>query len=277
MTLEDVRVQIDAVDRQLVRLLNQRAELVNEVGKIKHAAGLEIYAPEREERLLRKLVDLNSEQQGRLTERSIRAIYREIMSAALALEHPLRIAYLGPAGSRTHQVAIAKFGHGLTYAAEGNPVSLFSCISQQAADYGVLPLEHGAGDYTLDHFAESELQICAQMLIAAEGQQPVRYIIVGRRSASPTGEDCTMLMVDAPDRVGALRQVLASFEKCGVNVRHIENRQSTVQGQARFFLEVSGHQLDQSLTAAVIDLGTHGAQTKLLGSYPASSWVEAVG
>jgi chorismate mutase / prephenate dehydratase len=86
-----------------------------------------------------------------------------------------------------------------------------------------------------------------------------------------------MLMVDAPDRVGALRQVLASFEKCGVNVRHIENRQSTVQGQARFFLEVSGHQLDQSLTAAVIDLGTHGAQTKLLGSYPASSWVEAVG
>ena len=115
MTLEEVRHKIDAIDKELLRLLNERAECVNIVGEIKHRAGLEIYAPEREEKLLRKLVELNTAQQGRLPERSIRAIYREIMSAALALEHPLSIAYLGPTGSRTHQVALSKFGHGVVW------------------------------------------------------------------------------------------------------------------------------------------------------------------
>jgi chorismate mutase-like protein len=279
MTLEEVRVHIDAIDKQLVKLLNERAELVNVVGQIKAANGLEIYAPEREERLLRKLADLNAEQKGKLTERSIRAIYREIMSAALALEHPLRIAYLGPNGSRTHQVATAKFGHGLTYVAEPSAPTLFARLQNQEADYGVLPLEHvheGVVHHTLDSFADNELQICAQMLIANEGQQPVRYLIIGRRAASPTGDDRSMLLVDAPDRVGELLHVLAPFEKAGINVCGIENR-PTGKSQARFIIEVVGHQLDQSITAAMIELGSMGAQPKILGSYPASTWVEALG
>jgi chorismate mutase-like protein len=280
MTLEEVRVQIDEIDRELVRLLNQRAELVNVVGQIKHAAGLEIYAPEREEKLLRKLVAVNEEQKGKLTERSIRAIYREIMSAALALEHPLRIMYLGPAGSRAHQVAIAKFGHGLSYAAEPKITELLSRLAQQEADYAVLPMEHSADggiQHSLDYFSGLDLQICAQMrIVADESELPVRYLILGRRGASPTGEDCTMLRVDAPDRVGALRHVLESFEKAGVNVRQIENRPADGK-HARFFLEVDGHQLDQAITAALIELGSQGASTQVLGSYPASNWVEALG
>ena len=106
MTLDDLRDQIDAVDDELLRLLNERADLVHGVGEIKHAQGLEIYAPEREEKLLQSLV---AKSQGRLTEKSIRAIYREIMSAALALEQNLSIAYLGPVFTGTLQAALSKF------------------------------------------------------------------------------------------------------------------------------------------------------------------------
>mgnify|MGYP003332739846 CR=1 FL=1 len=99
MTLEEARAKIDRVDQELLKLLNERADLVHQVGDIKRKEGLEIFAPDREERLMRKLLDLNKQGKGRLPEKSIRAIYREIISAALALEQDLRIAYLG---SRTY-------------------------------------------------------------------------------------------------------------------------------------------------------------------------------
>ena len=91
MSLDDIRKQIDLIDQDLLGLLSQRADLVHEVGMIKKRDGLQIYAPEREQALLDRLISLN---QGRLPEKSIRAIYREIMSAALALEDNLKIAYL---------------------------------------------------------------------------------------------------------------------------------------------------------------------------------------
>ena len=107
MNLDDIRQQIDSIDQGILDLLSRRADLVHEVGVVKKRDGLQIYAPEREEALLRRLISMN---QGRLPEKSIRAIYREIMSAALALEDDLKIAYLGPEGTWTHQAAIKKFG-----------------------------------------------------------------------------------------------------------------------------------------------------------------------
>ena len=82
--------------QQILKLLNERADLVHEVGLVKRAEGTEIYAPEREEAVLRALTEKNTELKGRLPEKSIRAIYREIMSASLALEKDLTIAYFGP-------------------------------------------------------------------------------------------------------------------------------------------------------------------------------------
>ena len=117
MNLDDIRSQIDTIDHDLLDLLSRRADLVHEVGVVKKRDGLQIYAPEREEALLRRLIEMN---QGRLPENSIRAIYREIMSAALALEDDLTIAYLGPEGTWTHQAAIKKFGHSVNYSAQPN-------------------------------------------------------------------------------------------------------------------------------------------------------------
>ena len=96
MSLDSIREQIDALDTELLKLLNERADLVHQVGEIKKKDGIEIYAPEREESLLKRLAEKS---EGRLTEDSIRAIYREIMSAALSLEEDLKIAYLGPLAS----------------------------------------------------------------------------------------------------------------------------------------------------------------------------------
>jgi chorismate mutase/prephenate dehydratase len=165
VSLDDIRIKIDEVDRQLLDLLSQRAELVHKVGRVKKAGGLQIYAPEREDALLRKLVAMN---EGRLPEKSIRAIYREIMSAALALEDDLKIAYLGPEGTWTHQAAIKKFGHSVTYSARPSFAEVFDLVARRRADYGVVPIENsteGAVSHTLDLFVDSPLRICAQVLL----------------------------------------------------------------------------------------------------------------
>ncbi|MEI7955965.1 MAG: prephenate dehydratase, partial [Verrucomicrobiota bacterium] len=165
---DDIRNQIDRIDIDLLTLLSRRAELVHQVGLIKKRDGLQIYAPEREEALLRKLVDMN---QGRMPERSIRAIYREIMSTALALEDDLKIAYLGPEGTWTHQAAIKKFGHSVAYAAQPNFADVFDQVARRRADYGVVPIENsteGAVSHTLDLFVDSPLHICAQILLRIE-------------------------------------------------------------------------------------------------------------
>jgi len=165
MPLDDIRKTIDAIDSQLLDLLSQRADAVHEVGEIKKKEGLQIYAPEREDALLKSLTAKN---QGRLPEKSIRAIYREIMSAALALEDDLKIAYLGPEGTWTHQAAISKFGHSVAYTAQANFAEVFDQVARGHADYGVVPIENstdGAIASTLDLFVESHLRICAQILL----------------------------------------------------------------------------------------------------------------
>jgi chorismate mutase / prephenate dehydratase len=168
VNLDHIRQSIDSIDQQLLDLLSQRADLVHEVGLVKKRDGLQIYAPEREEALLRRLMAINT---GRLPEKSIRAIYREIMSAALALEDDLKIAYLGPEGTWTHQAAIKKFGHSVAYSAQPNFAEVFDQVARRAADYGVVPIENsteGAVSHTLDLFVDSPLHICAQILLRIE-------------------------------------------------------------------------------------------------------------
>jgi len=168
MNLSDIRQKIDALDEQLLALLNQRADLVHEVGLVKKRDNSAIYVPEREEALLRALATKNK---GRLPEKSIRAIYREIMSASFALEKGLCIAYLGPEATWTHQAARGKFGASVDYAAQPNIADVFSAVERNKSDYGVVPIENsteGAVNYTLDVFADSDLKICAEILLKIE-------------------------------------------------------------------------------------------------------------
>jgi chorismate mutase / prephenate dehydratase len=168
LSLEQIRNRIDEVDTKLLELLNQRADLVHEVGVVKKQAGLAIYAPEREEALLQGLEKKNK---GRLPGNAVRAIYREIMSAALALEKGLTISYLGPEATWTHQAARAKFGASVDYISQANIGDVFDQVTRRRADYGVVPIENsveGAVNHTLDVFTDSELKICAQILLRIE-------------------------------------------------------------------------------------------------------------
>lgn len=167
--LQTLRRQIDEIDRRLVRLLNERTQRALAIGKLKQASGEEIYAPDREEAVLRRVTQLN---RGPLTEESLRAIYREIMSSARALEKPLMIAYLGPPGTYSHLASARKFGAGVRYQPLPGIADVFQEVAKGRADYGVVPIENsteGAVTHTYDMFVDSDLKICAQIVL------PIRH------------------------------------------------------------------------------------------------------
>ncbi|MEY2880729.1 MAG: hypothetical protein RLZZ15_3109, partial [Verrucomicrobiota bacterium] len=165
MSLEPIRQKIDLLDRQLVSLVNERLKLAAEIGKIKRSQGGQIYVAEREDAVLRKVTGQN---EGPIKHEALRAIYREIMSAAIALEQPLLIAYLGPEASNTHSAALKKFGASVSYHAMAGIADIFTAIEKGEADYAVIPIENsteGSVRETLDSFVESDLKIVAQIYL----------------------------------------------------------------------------------------------------------------
>ena len=112
LSLDELRKQIDDVDQRIVHLLNERARIVVEVGHLKQQSNAPIYAPDREKAVLEKVRQLNH---GPLPDRALVAIYRELMSGSFALERPLRIGFLGPEGSFSHQASRKKFGASIDY------------------------------------------------------------------------------------------------------------------------------------------------------------------
>src|SRR5678815_4003013 len=150
MNIPEHRKSIDKLDAQIVRLLNERTKHVLQIGEIKLKAGEEIYAPHREQAVFKRITKLND---GPITNESLRAIYREIMSSALSLEKTLTVAYLGPEATFTHQAAIRRFGSSLRYASQKTISDVFSEVGKSRADYGVVPIENsteGVVTHTLD-------------------------------------------------------------------------------------------------------------------------------
>lgn len=167
MDLSELRQQIDAIDEQVVKLINRRYNLVAEVGKWKNNNSHEIYVPEREKALLQRLESLN---EGPLPNSTLRAIYREIMSGALALEYPLTIAFLGPENTFSHQAALSKFGSSVHYQPKNSIADVFEDVEKGKVGYGVVPIENsteGAVTYTLDMFVSSNSKICAEINLPA--------------------------------------------------------------------------------------------------------------
>ncbi len=165
MSLEKLRKEIDSLDRKLIKLLNLRAEATKKIGKIKINTGKSIYTPEREVAVLRKVTSLNN---GPLKNGALEAIYREIMSAGLALEKLLKIAYMGPQASFSNLAALKRFGSQMSYVACGSIPEVFLDVERGAADYGVVPVENsieGAVTHTLDMLVDSNLKICSQVIL----------------------------------------------------------------------------------------------------------------
>ena len=350
MKLNKLRQQIDKIDEGIVKLLNQRAKITLGIGRIKKNAGTSIYCPDREREILRKIVLLSN---GPLKPSSLEAIYREVMSSSLSLEKNLQIAFLGPVATFTHQAALKRFGSQVDYLSCDSIADVFSEVEKENADYGVVPIENsieGAVNHTLDMFMDSDLKICAQIIlnishnllancplknirkvysnpmvfgqcriwlqknlanvelievpsttrasqIAAKEKQSAsiasviaakiyglklaarsiedsphnitRFFVIGKTEVPATGRDKTSLMFSIIDKVGALHEMLASFQKYGVNLSKIESRPSKRKAwDYYFFVDLEGHRDEPGVKKALGELESKCKFLKILGSYP---------
>jgi chorismate mutase/prephenate dehydratase len=178
MTIEHIkklRKVIDGIDKHILDLLNKRASVSLDIGKLKLKKGHGVYAADREKEILGKLANANK---GPLSQSSLETIYREIMSSMLALEKPIKIAYLGPEATFTHLAAIKKFGSQVEYVAAESISDVFSLVDKDEADYGVVPIENsieGAVSHTLDMLTETDLKICSQIILEISHNLLARY------------------------------------------------------------------------------------------------------
>ncbi len=364
--LGELRKRIDEMDATLVSVLNQRAELVVEVGKIKRELGIPIYAPHREAEVLGKVQALNK---GPLPGRTIEGVYRELMSGSFRLELPIRIGYLGPAGSYSHLAAVKHFGTSVDFEDLRAIEGVFTEVSRGHVDYGLVPIENSIGGgiaETLTAFqefhndvniyAEVQLEVhhalmancppskvrqiyskpevfqqCRTWLatqypqaelvaeasssraamraadagpdagIAAIGSalaaeiygvtviferiedqsnNITRFFVISRQKALPgpkgadgrsTG-DKTSIMFTTEDAPGALVNVLAVFQRAGINLSHIDKRPSgRTNWSYTFFIDAAGHIDDPWFASAVAQAKGLCRELHVLGSYPRSS------
>ena len=180
MKIDRFRARIDATDKKLVKLLNDRAHMAVEIGKIKHREGLPVFAPDREEKVLRAVEELSA-RLGNLSPEAIRAIFSEVISACRSAERKIVVAFLGPRGTFSEKAANAvkwnslaaraakwRFGSQVEMQPMGSIDAVFAEVAGGRADYGVVPIENsteGGIGATLDMFMESDLKVCAEVQV----------------------------------------------------------------------------------------------------------------
>lgn len=348
--LAELRSKIDQIDQRLVQLLNERAELSRALGAFKRANGSAIYDPSRESEVIRRITAASS---GPLSAEALGRIYTTIMSVSRELQAPLRVAYFGPAATFTHQAVIKHFGESATLIPAKTIADVFLMTEKQLADHGVVPVENsteGMVSHTLDMFVDSELKICAEILlpitqnlmskcalqeirriyshpqgiaqtrdwlaqnlpgielvettstaraaeiaavepysaaIAAEvaakeyGLEIVqariednpanftRFLVIGQRMATRTGNDKTAILFSVRDRVGALHDALEAFRGNQINLTKIESRPSKRKPwEYVFFVDLIGHPEDLGVRDALAKLSEVCHEVKILGAWP---------
>ena len=353
--LEQLRQRIDALDTRLQLLISERASLAGEVAAVKQRQGGEgdCYRPAREAEVLRAVIERN---EGPLDDETLARIFREIMAACLALESPLRVAFLGPEGTFTQAAVHKHFGHAVDNAPLSAIDEVFREVESGNADYGVVPVENsteGVVTHTLDMFTRSRLHICGEVMLPVhhclladsdgmdaiqriyahsqslaqcrewldahlpgveriavssngeaarrvageadsaaiasraaaeihdlnllaeniedEPDNTTRFLVIGRVTVPPTGQDKTSLLVSAPNRPGALHGLIEPFSRHGVSMTRIESRPSRrAQWDYVFFLDVEGHVEDSPLAKALAEVESRASLLRVLGSYPAA-------
>lgn len=359
-SLSRLRDDIDAVDRQLHALLNERARLARQVGVSKTQAGrlVDFYRPEREAQVLRMALQRNTQTRGEggLRDEEILRLFREIMSACLAQEEPLKIGFLGPEGTFSQTAVYKHFGHSARALALTTIDEVFHEVEAGHADFGVVPIENsteGSVNHTLDRFLISPLRICGEVELrirqnllgkmrsmrdikrvcshpqslaqcrhwllehlpeveliaessnaeaarrardeqgtaAIAGQtaaevygltvmasdiedrpdNTTRFLVIGRRSFGPSGDDRTTLLVSTghTEAPGALHSLLKPLADHKVSLTRIESRPS----QRRkwdyvFFMDLEGHADEPQVARALEKLKAEASLFRVLGSYP---------
>lgn len=163
--LEGLRDKLDAIDNELLKLLNERMEVVHQVGVLKAQSGGAIYRPEREKAIIERLESLND---GKLNKAAIEALFLEVFAISRNLELPENIAFLGPAGSFTHQAAESRFGAMSSYISIGSIKGVFREVSTKKARFGVIPIENSSNGIvsdTINCLSNYNLKIIAEVVL----------------------------------------------------------------------------------------------------------------
>lgn len=354
--LQAIRARIDHLDEQIQMLINERAACAQEVAKVKLGGeAADYYRPEREAQVLRNVLARNT---GPLSGEEMARLFREIMSACLALEQPMKIAFLGPEGTFTQAAALKHFGHSVRTVSHGAIDEVFRDVEAGASHYGVVPVENsteGVVNHTLDMFISSPLRVCGEVelrihhnllgkmdginsvgngvsrlyvhqqalaqcrgwieehlagvehvtvssnaeaarraaqeagavaiagttaaeiygltILAAniedEPDNTTRFLVIGTKSPSPSGNDKTSLLLSARNRPGALHRLLEPLFRHGISMTRIESRPSRRgMWDYVFFIDIEGHSQEPGVAKALQELGDEAAMMKVLGSYP---------
>jgi len=346
------RDAIDRLDLEILARLNERARHAKAIGAIKAGSGASPWRPEREAQVLATLRQANG---GPLTDEHVTGVFRQVMSACLALEQRLRVAYLGPAGTYSHAALTRHFGTFVEAVPCASIDEVFRAGESGQADYAVVPVENsteGAVGRTLDLVCTTNLSICGEIKLRIQQQllshgaslaevrklyshaqslaqcvqwlakhlpgvprvavasnaeaarlaaseagaaaiagenaaaiyglailaphiedepnNTTRFWVLGRHDVAASGRDETSLVMSAPNRPGALLQLLEPLAKHGVSMTRFESRPArTGLWEYLFFVDFAGHRDDPPVAAALAELRQRAPFLKLLGSYPA--------
>jgi len=356
LDLAEIRKRINKVDERIQGLINDRARIAQQVGVAKGdlASAVDYYRPEREAEVLRSVLDRND---GPIRDEEMLRLFREIMSACLAQQEPLKIGFLGPEGTFTQTSVYKHFGHSVRALPFHTIDEVFQEVECGAADFGVVPIENsteGSVNNTLDMFLTSPLKIageielrieqhlmgrdkgldkieriCAheqslaqcrgwirenlphveligmssnaagarrardedgtaaigpevaadvyelQILVNNIEDRPdnaTRFLVVGRKLLTPSGDDKTTLMVSTDDTAGGagvLHSLLQPLAKHGVSMTRIESRPSRRRKwDYVFFIDIEGHAEQAPVSDALAELESSASLFKVLGAYP---------
>ena len=333
--------------------ISQRADFAQQVAQVKKSLGdAAYYRPEREAQVLRHIMDANT---GPIDNEDMARLFRQIMSACLALEQPIKVAFLGPEGTFTQEAALKHFGDCAISVPKAAIDEVFREVLAGACNYGVVPVENsteGVISHTLDSFMDSSIKICGEVELRihhhfmvggntnndnitrvyshaqslaqcrqwlnsnypniervavssnAEAAKRVqgewnsaaiagdmscelyqleklwekiedrpdnstRFLIIGRESVPPSGDDRTSVVVSVRNKPGALHDLLEPFRRHNVDMTRLESRPSrSSKWSYVFFIDFVGHIEDQAVTKVLDELSADVADLKVLGSYP---------
>ncbi len=349
--LAQLRAAIDTLKADIHNKLNARAVLAQQVGALKVG---QAYRPEREAEVLRHIQQLIT---GPLSDEVVTRLFREIMSACLALERPITVAYLGPAGTFSEMAAKKHFGDGALLKPQTSIDEVYRSVESNACDFGVVPVENsteGAVGRSLDLMPQTPLKTCGEVLVRIhhhlmasdlvplaniqnvfshgqslaqchewlntnlphaeriavssnaeaarraslepfsaavagemaashyglallasniedEPNNTTRFLVLGNYQPKATGRDKTSLVLSAPNRAGAVYEMLTPFANRGVSMSKFESRPSKIAiWEYLFFIDIDGHADDANVAEALVEVRTIAGYVKVLGSYPSA-------
>lgn len=268
--IKELRARIDVLDQKIQDLLNERVGIAQNIARAKASdPGQDFYRPEREAQVLRDIMQRNT---GPLPDHTMAVLFREIMSATLAAESPITIAYLGPAGTYSQAAAIKHFGKSATTLALSTVDDVFRAVEKREVGYAVVPVENsteGGVTQTLDAFIDSPLKVCGEVHVQIEEDpaNTTRFLVIGSKSCPISGHDRTSLLISSNDSAGALPNLLAPLAEHGIAMSQIESRPTK---ESVFFIDIEGHQDEPNVSSALAELGNEAAFLKILGAYPRS-------